>query len=148
MSKYTFERRSQASLQGWAARRARGTDKHGPEKNAAIQKQRLQTMAANRKRAREAMTPDERREAAAKERRSFVARARAGWVTRRARLGLPPGPSRPTFPTHLYIEDRAALAALAKTTKDAVHRLVALAVEVGVLVVDGGEAAHGPQEPR
>ncbi len=141
--KYDYDpaKKSRASREAWAKRREEGRDKQPQELVA----RRVASTKANRLAARAAMSPEERRTAALEERKSRASRSRAGWRTRRAHLGLPPGPAKPTFPTHLYIEDRAALAALAKTPKDAVHRLVELAVEVGVLVVDG---AGSPQEPR
>ena len=142
---YDPAKKSRASREAWAKRRAEGRDKQPQELVA----RRVASTKANRLAARSKMSPEERRSAALEERRARASRSRAGWKTRRAHQGLDPDRRVPaTRPVNLYAADVAALAALAKRPKDAVHRLVALAVEVGVLVVDGGEAAHGPQEPR
>ncbi len=136
---YDPERKSRASKAAWAKRRAEGRDKQPQELVA----RRVASTKANRLAARAAMTPEARRTAALEERKSRASRSRAGWKTRRAHQGLDPDRRAPaTRPVNLYAADVAALAALAQTPKEAVHRLVELAVEVGVLVVDGAEAGR------
>lgn len=142
--KYDYDpaKKSRASREAWAKRRSEGRDKQPQELVA----RRVASTKANRLSARAAMTPEARRSAALEERKSRASRSRAGWKTRRAHQGLDPDRRAPaTRPVNLYAADLPALAALAQTPREAVHRLVALAVEVGVLMVDG---AGSPQEPR
>lgn len=148
--KYQYDpaKKSRASKAVWERRRAEGRDKQSPELVA----RRVASTRANRLAARAAMSPEERREAAMKEREARAARSRRGWRTRRLRLGKDPDRHAPaTRPVNVYVCDVEAVRTFHPNAREGIHLALEglqLAVEVGTLTWTGDGWTIGPQDGR
>ncbi len=155
LAKMSPERLREIALKSAETRRRRGHDRPPPEKREERRQRYVATLRRNRAAALAALSPEERRAAVIRRHERFAAAARRGWQTRRRNAGLRPGPAEPTTLVRVYARDTEWLRAMFGPD---VKMSLRTALEGLQLVMGfrwtgdgwtlGGEAAHGPQEPR